>query len=364
MFCSKCGNEISDSDYFCPNCGEKIIKNHNNYIDDEVYRNIKLLNNKHHNRRKKKNNKKIVIGSSIASGLIIIVILCLTVGRRILVNYYYNKGYTEYKKWIEMTDNGLNVGEEGDEDYELFWQIGVDFNYCEMLLGNNKDKYDINYELVSNFNNVVKLYYKRGYLRGDSYYNDVIINSKPIYFSLSEWYSKIEYVDSFEKTGEPDFDYLIDVLHSGCEAAILYYNYDFQGAYDEIVWCKEYYDEALEEIYCVSLGLEKLVNDERYNIESGNIDIQSYYIFTTDASDELKYYENYPIIICNYNSGYSDYYWCYKNGVYSKYILDAYTAYNVSYRDFGDGGIIKYQQEELNDLYSHVIDGSISFVTK
>ena len=83
MFCSKCGNEINDSDRFCPNCGEKIIKNHNNYIDDEVYRNIKLLNNKHHNRRKKKNNKKIVIGSSIASGLIIIVILCLTVGMNI-----------------------------------------------------------------------------------------------------------------------------------------------------------------------------------------------------------------------------------------------------------------------------------------
>ena len=36
MFCSKCGNDISNNNYYCDNCGEMIIKK-DNYSNQEYY---------------------------------------------------------------------------------------------------------------------------------------------------------------------------------------------------------------------------------------------------------------------------------------------------------------------------------------
>ena len=91
---------------------------------------------------------------SVIVVIILLFFVCSALGRRILVKRYYNKGYNAYLNWLEYTDDGRNLHlgwiEDDDEPEQIMSDIKVNFDKCLNLIGDNRDKYHIDYNLAEN----------------------------------------------------------------------------------------------------------------------------------------------------------------------------------------------------------------------
>lgn len=322
MFCSNCGNKLEDGDLFCSNCGVSI----NNNSKKKVHMNKK---------RKSKINLKLII---IVVASIPLIFIAYKICRFFETKYYYKLGCEEFEKFMNCIEQGENyytsdINIRRIEDY---------FNTCDYG-GNN-----IDYDLVHNCYEIVFIYTDRFYNKG------------PLSYSLETWQSYSVDLNKF-KTKNDKLNKLISIMKAQCDAAVDFYNFDFEKSYEDIMWCKDYVLAFYNELYYYSYGIYLIAEDNTINdVLNNNIKIEEIEIFLSDASDEIKYTEGYPIVICQFDDSSYDFFWNYDNGYYTKKTLTALMDYNITHWSYDTYYTIN--SETIEGICNHIKNGTISFL--
>ena len=161
---------------------------------------------------------------------------------------------------------------------------------------------------------------------------------------------------------------MIDVLKSECEAALLYYEFDYQGAYDKIEWCQEYFEDFIDDLYYTSFGIEFLENCEFFDfIKNKNLTVEEYGLecFHSDYSNSAYFNisSEFPLIIFNFylEGELYELYWCNNNGYYTLYEMNlaseneltklTVSSYGYNTNDKGAWHYYAFESDFIEEIY-------------
>lgn len=150
----------------------------------------------------------------------------------------------------------------------------------------------------------------------------------------------------------------------------MFYDFDFQGAYDEVKWCEDFLPFFIKDIYYNSFAAEKICNNAySKKIIDGSIKISEFSLIK--RSDTLETSLSYPFVICKFEgTGSIDFYGCFIDGEYQFFTLDLQTDsdYTLSSRKFYYGNEkntvnnYTFHLDYLEKIFTYAKDNNIVFL--
>lgn len=356
-YCRHCGAKILNDSAFCSACGMSVMDfgNKGSATSDPD----KLI--KVRNPVKKISN--IYLYAIICAAFVLITIsgfLIFKVWKAKEIKKCFERGYASY---VELLDaNHVNIGYLG-QDYEFLSNVDKDFDKVYKLIGKDVEKYKKEYQVITAYRSLTKEFYFMQNTRLDN-------------LDADEWESKLEEYNSMSYSDDEIFDEQLDVLKHECEAAIMYYDFDYYGACEEIEQYKDIIPNAYYTILFNDLCVEKLIDyDNHYSeglierIENGSLKVISFYATQNDLSGELKAYDEYPLVACCFNgSDEQDFYYSYNQleGKYNVYTIGSDMALSIA-ASYTYEPTSEYEpsSEYIVDAVSaaeHILDGSIRLI--
>lgn len=258
MYCSNCGNEVSNDMTYCNKCGAKIERKESNANYETK-----------HDNKGKKGKRKIIIACIIILVSIIIVLSCILI-----------------KNSIDSANNTNNINNNSEIQDDGFKQIGSNGSQVTNLSFSSMKSENEALALTDEQKKVLDYFDNDYFVYGTDYdYED--LQRYPTIFANSKISTQVGIIKVIKSTDE-EFEALVQ-LGAG-EGPIPTMQEVEDGIYKEVVVlkCKQLEDRLIEGELATFYG--------RYGtVESYEIDGKTYSVPTINASKVIKGYERYSL---------------------------------------------------------------------
>lgn len=302
----------------------------------------------------KKKDKFVTPAGIVALGILITLVIAGFI-ISIIVN---NKEITKhYKAGCETLEELKRETNDFDDFYSYYSvqttieDIRDDFHYCSERIENAEEAEDkgINYNLILNCCDILSMY--------NEDFNDGEFGN----YEKEWWNERLNKLNGFENTGDESIDNLVYVMKKECEAGLLMYDGDFQGAYDHISEYDDYVsDRFIANIYWTSKGFKNFFKEsDIFSVLNNNVSgkltiyVNTFFGYAVD-SKIYSTYLNPGYLFEHDDSGILDYYF-YVDGtlLYGEDNLNLNIMYSHK---------IRYNSDRVYELYDLFRDGKINFL--